>query len=79
MIISTNKFVWNNVTRNFSEEASMLGLPPGKVPKILTLESQWTRKQMFFALRNVIPNGDEVQGWTYWNKESGITCTIWND
>ena len=79
MVYSTKKFLYDKKTENFSQEASTLGIKPGKVYKIITLESQWTKKLMYFALRNVVPNGDEVGGWTYWNKQSGITCTIWND
>ena len=79
MVYSTKKFHYDKEKFLFSQDASSLGIKPGKVYKILTLESQWTGKKMYFAFRNVIPNGDEVRGWTYWNKTTGITCTIWND
>lgn len=80
MVLSTKKFTWDKKTKNFSQEASALGISPGKVIKILALESQWTNKQMFFALHSTIQDNEgEVGGWKYWNKGTGITCTIWND
>jgi hypothetical protein len=80
MVISTKKFTWDKEEKDFSQEASSLGFPPGRVYKILVLESAKTKKQLYFALQNTIhDNEGEVGGWKYWNRETGLTCTIWND
>lgn len=60
----------------FEADASMLGLPPGRVPRSLETNMGNGRP---FELTEMKRQGNEVYAFVYLQGNGCITLTVWND
>ena len=54
---NTNQFIWDNDSKLFTAEASELGIPPGKIPLLVTLISEKTGDKKTFELSFIEEGG----------------------
>ncbi|MDP8268232.1 MAG: hypothetical protein P9L97_05835 [Candidatus Tenebribacter davisii] len=79
-VFNTDQFLFDKKKKSFSQDASTLGIPPGKVFDKLGIVSQWTNRKVKFTLKKKIQSGagTNIIGWEYENREVGHTINVWN-
>lgn len=77
MKFNIDKIYWDKENASFTQDASTLGIPPGKVYKNITLFNPRTKGTCEFTFFEHIYGEDDVIGWKY--KSNNLTLVIWND